>query len=656
MSKVIRHEDAIPDLAEWFRSIGVMQEDRRPTLPVLLRCATCRSTAGCGTCPGCQAGEVCHHLPPCPQCGAVQDVALDRLIRHPLHVRLYGATPEQEIFKTSNGALFVQSVAAVGVIEPILGLEADIDDETGARPGDVLVLSGWRRVLAARACGLTSVPVRIVDPSALPRRADVDLVIVAANFQRQKTIDEIRNEIQVWKRAISRASLRPPKPWELRIVVAKLMGVSVRRVEQAEAASADERLRVAEERLGHRHPDSESMEDAAVDIIDRLREEQQPGDLRGSDILSALTERNEPLLSEQRDEVVHESISRAAQTAQGTFILDVTDAPALWPEDPRAGPSTSSAARATAGRSASAATGEMRCAPVRVGNLSIYLGPPDALPFEVQPAVDLIIAAPSWFEPLVRPLLTPAHVPFPTDWEERLRRCLQVWRQAIRPGGRLLLIVPVSTPLHPGLPLLSSTIAAMQQTDWAIGGTLVLDDPSLHGPPYAVPHPDQVLAPKAPARFIIAAAPVLPGLAGDVEERWRQSWAAPLPGQQPREVATVEEAALSHLWKYAGPGRRARWLPEFQPGLLYHLGRIFSRPDATIFLPELGGANVARGCLRTGRQVVALAQMPEQVAEVSDRLRSEVEATGATADEADFAADSLAAITQSADTGQEGLE
>ena len=649
MTRVTQHTDTIPDLTEWFRSIGILREDGRVSLPILQRCADCRSAPGCGTCPGCQAGQVCHHLPPCPRCGAVQEITLDRLIRHPLHVRLYGAVPEREVFQTSNGALFVQSIAAVGIIEPILGLEADPDDETGAGPGDVLVLSGWRRVLAARACGLDRVPVRLVDPAALPRRADVDLVIAAANFQRQKTVEEIRGEIQVWKRAIRRASLRQPRPWELRVIVAKLMGISVRGVEQAEMAAADERLRAAEERLGLPRPDDE----LAIDIIDRLRQEQQPGDLRGSDILNALTERNEPLLSEQRDEVVHESINRAAQTAAGTFILDVQDAPALWPTDEDADESDAPAARAAPLPPAPPTAGP---APIRVGNLIVHHGPPDALPFPVLPAVDLIIAAPSWLEPLAQPFLTPSHVSFTADWEPRLRRCLAAWRRAIQPGGRLLLIVPLSTPLHPGLPVLVGAIAALQETDWAIGGTLVLDDPSLHGPAYAVPHPDQVLAPKGPARLILAAAPVLPGLEGDREERWRQSWAAPLSGHQPREVATVEEAALSHLWKYAGPGRRARWLPEFHPGLLYHLVRIFSRPDATVLLPELGGANMARGCLRAGRQIVALAEIPEQIAEVTDRLRRDLEAA-AGADGTDrFSTDSLAAVTGPAETDREGTE
>ncbi|MGH2459817.1 MAG: hypothetical protein ACRDIY_13230 [Chloroflexota bacterium] len=654
MSKLVRRGETAPDLAEWLQSIGVLREDGRAALPVLERCARCRATPGCGACPGCQAGQVCHHLPPCPECGAVQSVSLDQVIRHPLHRRLYGETPEVELFKTSNGVLFLQSVAALGIIEPVLGLEAEDDDETGAQPGSVLVLSGWRRVLAARACGVTTIPVRLVDPRALPRRADVDLVIVSANFQRQKTIDELRGEIQVWKKAIAQASPRQPKPWELRMVVAKVMGISVRQIEEADAASATERLSAAERRLGLASPGTtEPAEDEAeltgddLSMIARLRQEMQPGDLRGSDILSALTERDEPLLSEERDQVVHESLGRAAQAAEGTFILDVEEVAPFWPVD---APEETPNGRDAQPRAATGATGprterEAASSVARVGNLTVHRGSADALPFVELPAVDLIVAAPSWIEPLVRPFLTPAHVPFVRDWQDRLRACLGSWRQAIHPGGRLLLIVPVSTPLHPGLPLLAAAIDELRATDWAIGGTLVLDDPGLHGPLYAVPHPDQVLAPKGPARLIITAAPVLAEAEGSIEERWRQSWAAPLSGRQPREVATVEEAALSHLWKYAGPGRRSRWLPEFQPGLLYHLVRIFSRPDATVFLPELGGANLVRGCLRAGRPVIALAELSEQIEDVVERLRRDLSLATDASGESGFALDSLTAVT-----------
>lgn len=652
MSKLVRRGETAPDMAEWLRSIGVLRDDGRTSLPVLERCACCRAAPGCGECPGCRAGQVCHRLLPCPECGAVQSVSLDRVIRHPLHVRLYGETPEVELFKTSNGALFLQSVAALGIIEPILGLEAEDDDETGARAGSVLVLSGWRRVLAARACGVTTIPVRLVDPGALPRRADVDLVIVSANFQRQKTIDELRGEIQVWKKAIAQASLRQPKPWELRMVVAKVMGISIRQIEEADAASATERLSAAERRLGLAPPEEPSDDEAELtgddlSMIARLRQEMQPGDLRGSDILSALTERDEPLLSEERDQVIHESLGRAAQTAEGTFILDVEEVAPFWPvdaPDETRGPHDGQAREATGPIDAPKGPGDAESA-THIGNLTVHQGPPDALPFVEIPAIDLIVAAPSWIEPLVRPFLTPAHIPYVRDWQDRLRACLGSWRQAIRPGGRLLLIVPVSTPLHPGLPLLAAAIDELRATDWAIGGTLVLDDPGLHGPLYAVPHPDQVLAPKGPARLIITAAPVLADAEGSLEERWRQSWAAPLSGRQPREVATVEEAALSHLWKYAGPGRRSRWLPEFHPGLLYHLVRIFSRPDATVFLPELGGANLVRGCLRAGRPVVALAELPEQIEDVVERIRRDAGLATDASGESGFALDSLTAVT-----------
>lgn len=673
MAKLVRRIDSTP-LSPWLQSIGVLREDGRPTLPILDRCPTCRSTPGCGTCPACLNGGVCHRLPPCPNCGVVQLREVERLVRHPLHREIYGETPEAEVLQTSNGVLFVHSVAALGIIEPVLALEAEHDDETGARSGDLLILSGWRRVLAARACGMSMVPVRLVDPRALPRRADVDLVIVSANLQRQKTLEEIRREVHVWKRAVAHASVRQPKPWELRMIVAQVLGVSVRTIQQAEMLTARQRLREAVESARNVRSPSIPTDDE-LSIVSRLRQEQQPGDLRGVDIISALTEHDEPLLSAERDEVVHESIERAAQTAEGTFILDV-DAPApLWPGDtsevtmspngeadpdhlqcfhaavPRddGSPDVDPAAKRT-GEAHLSGDESVGTEPVRVGNLVIHRGPADALPFDDLPAVDLIVAAPSWFEPLVRPLVAPTHVAFVPDWQPRLRGCLEAWRRAIRPGGRLLLIVPVSTPLHPGLPLLHAAIDELRSTDWAIGGTLVLDDPGLHGPSYAVPHVDQLPPPSGPARLIIAAAPVLPNAEGSLEEKWRNSWAAPLPGVRPREVATVEEAALGHLWKYAGPGRRSRWLPEFHPGLLYHLVRIFSRPDGTVFLPELGGTNMVRGCLRTGRQVVALAEIPEQVAEVVNRISRDPGLTQVTRGTT-FSSDSLVAVTK--DVGQD---
>ena len=179
--------------------------------------------------------------------------------------------------------------------------------------------------------------------------------------------------------------------------------------------------------------------------------------------------------------------------------------------------------------------------------------------------------------------------------------------------------------MHPGLPVLYSAIDELRQSGWAIGGTLVIDDPSLRGPEYAVPHPDEVMTPSGPARLIITAAPDCGDPTQSDAERWRASWSAPLPGERPRQVAAVEEAALNHLWKYSGPGRRSRWLPDFQPGLLYHLVRIFSRPDGTVFLPELGGPSIARGCLRAGRRVIAFSDNPEQLADVAGRLQRDVD-------------------------------
>jgi|GEM_PF-4148367 len=672
-----RQADLSVDMSEWFRSIGILREDGRLSLPVIERCPACRSLPGCGNCPGCQSGGVCHNLPPCSRCGSVQTVETEHLTRHPLHGELYGAVPEQELFQTSQGALFVQSVAAVGIIEPILGLEAEEGDETGAKPGEILVLSGWRRLLAARACGMPSVPVRLVDPIALPRRADVDLVIVSANLQRQKTFVEIKSEVQIWKRAIAEASIRRPKPWELRLAVAKMAGVSVRTVKKAEAETANDRLRSAQQKLRLPTSSANSLpsdrltgESANVakegksdrSLMSRLREEQQPGDLRGSDILSALVERNEPLLSDKRDEIVHSSLGRAAQTAEGRSILEIQEVPPLWPEDQSDDPPnvnrSASPNEVTAPRQprSERARGVPQTPEViRVRNLAVQLGAPDTLPFAEIPAVDLIIAAPSWLEPLVRPLLTPGHVPMVQDWRGRLRQCLQSWRQAIRPGGRLLLITPMSSPLHPGLPIVQAAIEELASSNWAIGGALALDDPGLHGPVYAVPHPDQVLPPKGPVRIIITAAPVLPEAEGTEEERWRQSWAAPLPGKRPRQVAAVEEAALNHLWKYAGPGRRTRWLPDFQPGLLYHLIRIFSRPDATVFLPELGGANLVRGCVRSDRSILAMAELAEQIDDVVARIRRDFEAEGSAgglnADDRGFGFDTLTAVT-----GEQGVE
>jgi hypothetical protein len=256
-------------------------------------------------------------------------------------------------------------------------------------------------------------------------------------------------------------------------------------------------------------------------------------------------------------------------------------------------------------------------------NLSIHRGTPDSKQISELHGVDLILSAPSWIEPLASPMLTPPHIRYVADWRDRLRSCLRSWRAAIRDGGRLLLIVPVSTPFHPGLPVLLAAIEELHAAEWAIGGTLVLDDPSLHGPLYAVPDADRVLAPKGPARLILTAAPVAPDSIGPLEDRWRQAWATPLPGRQSRQVASVEEAALANLWKYAGPGRRSRWLPDFDPGLTYHLVRIFSRPDTTVLLPEMGGVNFVRGCLRTGRQIVAFAELEEQISDVLDRIQGD---------------------------------
>jgi len=672
MPQVSASRESQPNVTSWFQSLGILSENGRTTLPVLDRCQTCRSAPGCGNCAGCQAGQVCHHLPPCPQCGMVQEISLDRLVRHPLHVELYGEAPEQEVFQTSNGVLFLQSVATLGITEPILGLEADDDDETGAGTGSVLVLSGWRRVVAARACSFPVAPVRLIDPNAVPRRADVDLVIVSGNFQRQKTIAEIRNEIQVWKRAIVHASARRLKSWEVRLAVADLLGVSPSLVEREDAALANERLHSAQQKLeqlsgsrsdADRDGDAESV-DFESSMLQRLRSEQQPGDLRGHDIISALIERNEPLISNERDDVIHESIGRAAQTSDGTSILDVKALPPLWPEDPR--PTEPAEATLAAGSSAALVSSAriepvvdvpaVRDGPSHVGDLTVYRAPPDSLAFcEVLPAVDLIIAAPSWIEPLARPFLTPRNVTFSRDWSERLGRCLAAWRQAIRPGGRLLLIVPISTPLHPGLPVTYSAIEQLRTTDWAIGGTLLLHDPNLQGPVYAVPHPDQVLAPKAPGRLIITAAPVPPGGSGTREEQWQRAWSVPLPGRRPRDVAATEEAGLDHLWKYNGPGRRSRWLPEFQPGLFYHLVRIFSRPDGVVFLPELGGVNVARGCLRAGRQVVALAEVPEQIAEVTERIRHD-RFVDVSDDRSEFTGPSLSLVSGASDGDEPALD
>ncbi len=659
--------DSGTNMTEWLRSIGVLRDDGRASLPVLDRCFDCRSSKGCGQCAGCRSGLVCHQLPPCPRCGVVQLVESERIARHPLHSQLYGQAPEREVFGTANGALFVQSVASLGIIEPVLGLEAEEEDETGLPFGSVLVLSGWRRVLAARACGASQIPVRLVDPSALPRRGDTDLVIVSANFQRQKTIDEIRAEVQTWKRALLQASVRQPKSWELRSAVATIMGVSTRTVRQADAATADNRLLLARkrtevveeilvERTGLLHADP-----SGSTMLQRLRDEQQPGDLRGSDILSALAERNEALLSSNRDDVVFASIGRAEQAAEGRSILDIADVGPMWPQvtDEGEPPTTVAGRQRVTLPSRPGAIGHVGIAdipnessesiatatrPLVVGNLSVYLRKPDDVPFDCPASVDLIVSAPSWIEPLVRPLLTSGHTRFDQDWRGLLHRCLLSWRRVVRPGGRLLLILPVSTPLYPGMPVLYTAIDELRQTGWAIGGTLVLDDPSLRGPIYAVPDPDRVMTPNGPARLVLTAAPVPEDGVGTDDDRWRAAWDVPLPGQHSRQVASVEEAALSHLWKYSGPGRRSRWLPDFQPGLLYHLVRIFSRPDAIVFLPELGGANFVRGCLRSGRKVVASTDQSDQIAEVVGRIRPEPELASAPR-----SLDSLESVTGSAD-------
>lgn len=88
---------------------------------------------------------------------------------HPLNARVYGDTPEDT---------FVDSVRSLGILTPLL-----IDQ-------DNTVLSGHRRLAAAKKAGLETVPVEMFHGTAL----EAEQVVIESNRQREKTAGQKARE------------------------------------------------------------------------------------------------------------------------------------------------------------------------------------------------------------------------------------------------------------------------------------------------------------------------------------------------------------------------------------------------------------------------------------------------------------------------------
>ena len=114
------------------------------------------------------------------------------LMPHEVNQSIYRDAPDDE---------FIESIRRLGILEPILAMQpADsIDSDGGVSVRPAVVLSGHRRMNAARALDIDEVPV-IIQPDELVQTDDDAIrLLILSNRQRDKTNEQRAREFAILK-------------------------------------------------------------------------------------------------------------------------------------------------------------------------------------------------------------------------------------------------------------------------------------------------------------------------------------------------------------------------------------------------------------------------------------------------------------------------
>jgi ParB-like chromosome segregation protein Spo0J len=106
----------------------------------------------------------------------IKNVAVSNLTPHPKNREIYGITVADD---------FVERVKRLGILEPLIV------------KADGTIISGHRRWLAARKCGLETVPARLAE---FEDELDEIEMLIVCNDQREKTFSEMAAEMAELKR------------------------------------------------------------------------------------------------------------------------------------------------------------------------------------------------------------------------------------------------------------------------------------------------------------------------------------------------------------------------------------------------------------------------------------------------------------------------
>jgi ParB-like chromosome segregation protein Spo0J len=114
------------------------------------------------------------------------------LVPHEVNQSIYRDAPDDE---------FIESIKRLGVLEPILAMQplATLDSDGGTSVRPTVVLSGHRRMNAARALELDEVPVIIQPEEMVETDDDAIRLLILSNRQRDKTNEQRAREFAVLK-------------------------------------------------------------------------------------------------------------------------------------------------------------------------------------------------------------------------------------------------------------------------------------------------------------------------------------------------------------------------------------------------------------------------------------------------------------------------
>lgn len=114
----------------------------------------------------------------------IKDIAVESLTPHPKNREIYGTAVSDD---------FVERVKRFGILEPLIV------------KGDGTIISGHRRWLAARKCGIDTIPARLAE---FEDELDEIEMLIICNDQREKTFSEMAAEMAELKRIESERARR----------------------------------------------------------------------------------------------------------------------------------------------------------------------------------------------------------------------------------------------------------------------------------------------------------------------------------------------------------------------------------------------------------------------------------------------------------------